>query len=70
MLSPGSYGKVVHLRQSTMDFIIKFAQAHETFRVAEIQALAITEGVNLEVVEYSDEVSTTSPRTPPPLFPK
>ncbi|EFY84878.1 RNA methylase family protein [Metarhizium acridum CQMa 102] len=38
-----------------MDFIIKFAQAHESFRVAEIQALAVIESVDLEVLEYSDD---------------
>ncbi|PHH92072.1 hypothetical protein CDD83_9098 [Cordyceps sp. RAO-2017] len=36
-----------------MDFIIKFAQTHETFRRAEIEALAVVEGVDLAVVEYS-----------------
>ncbi|OAQ64137.1 tRNA guanosine-2'-O-methyltransferase TRM11 [Pochonia chlamydosporia 170] len=38
-----------------MDFIIKFAQAHETFRVAEIQALAVIEGIELEILEYNNE---------------
>ncbi|UNI19208.1 tRNA (guanine(10)-N(2))-methyltransferase [Purpureocillium takamizusanense] len=38
-----------------MEFIIKFAQTHETFRLAEIEALAITEGVDLTVIEYSDQ---------------
>ncbi|RDA87465.1 hypothetical protein CP532_2827, partial [Ophiocordyceps camponoti-leonardi (nom. inval.)] len=36
-----------------MDFLIKFAQTHETFRLAEIEALAEVEGVDLTVVEYS-----------------
>lgn len=39
-----------------MDFVIKFAQAHESFRLAEIQALAVIEGVDLEVLEYRDDV--------------
>lgn len=39
-----------------MEFIIKFAQAHETFRVAEIQALAEVESVNLEIVHYENDV--------------
>ncbi|TWU73991.1 hypothetical protein ED733_005482 [Metarhizium rileyi] len=38
-----------------MDFIIKFAQAHESFRLAEIQALAEIERVDLEIIEYSDQ---------------
>ncbi|KAK8918163.1 tRNA (guanine(10)-N2)-methyltransferase [Metarhizium anisopliae] len=38
-----------------MDFVIKFAQAHESFRLAEIQALAVIEGVDLEVLEYRDD---------------
>ncbi|KAG8409457.1 hypothetical protein J3459_017493 [Metarhizium acridum] len=42
-------------QKPTMDFIIKFAQAHESFRVAEIQALAVIESVDLEVLEYSDD---------------
>ncbi|PFH56681.1 hypothetical protein XA68_16139 [Ophiocordyceps unilateralis] len=36
-----------------MDFLIKFAQTHETFRLAEIEALAIVENVDLIVAEYS-----------------
>ncbi|ODA76655.1 hypothetical protein RJ55_07926 [Drechmeria coniospora] len=38
-----------------MDFLIKFAQAHQSFRLAEIQALAVVEDVDLTVVEYSHE---------------
>lgn len=39
-----------------MNFLIKFAQTHESFRLAEIQALAELEGVDLTIVDYSDEV--------------
>lgn len=39
-----------------MDFLIKFAQTHESFRLAEIEALAVVEGVDLTVVDYSDQV--------------
>ena len=39
-----------------MDFLIKFAQAHETFRLPEIEALALVEGLDLQVLEYSLEV--------------
>ncbi|KAM4066987.1 putative RNA methylase family UPF0020 domain-containing protein [Hirsutella rhossiliensis] len=38
-----------------MDFIVKFAQTHESFRLAEIEALAVVEGVDLAVVKYSLE---------------
>lgn len=40
-----------------MDFIIKFAQIHETFRLPEIEAIAATEKINLQVIDYKDEVS-------------
>lgn len=43
-----------------MEFIIKFAQAHESFRVAEIKSLAIIEGIDLEILGYSDEVCPTT----------
>ncbi|KAI5462920.1 S-adenosyl-L-methionine-dependent methyltransferase [Mariannaea sp. PMI_226] len=36
-----------------MDFLIKFAQVHETFRLPEIEALAIVEGLDLKVLHYS-----------------
>lgn len=39
-----------------MHFLIKFAQAHETFRIPEIRALSILEGVDLEIVEYKEDV--------------
>jgi tRNA G10 N-methylase Trm11 len=40
-----------------MDFIIRFAQEHETFRTPELEALAQYHNIALEIVEYSDEVS-------------
>jgi tRNA (guanine10-N2)-methyltransferase len=39
-----------------MDFLIKFAQAHESFRVAEIEALALVEGLDMKIIEYSEDV--------------
>jgi tRNA G10 N-methylase Trm11 len=39
-----------------MEFLIKFAQAHETFRVPEIEALALIEGLEMEIVDYSQDV--------------
>ncbi|KAM5354368.1 hypothetical protein ACJ41O_001017 [Fusarium nematophilum] len=38
-----------------MDFLIKFAQAHESFRVAEIEALALVEGLDLKIIAYSQD---------------
>ncbi|KAL2262959.1 hypothetical protein VTK26DRAFT_8816 [Humicola hyalothermophila] len=38
-----------------MDYLIRFSQSHETFRLPEIQSLAIVEGIDLEVVSYSLE---------------
>jgi len=40
-----------------MEYLIRFSQSHETFRLPEIQALAVIEGVDLKVVSYSLEVS-------------
>jgi tRNA G10 N-methylase Trm11 len=40
-----------------MKFLIKFAQTHETFRVAEIEALAVIEGLDLTILHYDLEVS-------------
>ncbi|KAK0715906.1 S-adenosyl-L-methionine-dependent methyltransferase [Lasiosphaeris hirsuta] len=36
-----------------MDYLIRFSQSHETFRLPEIEALALIEGVDLKVVSYS-----------------
>ncbi|KAI9731667.1 MAG: hypothetical protein M1818_007797 [Claussenomyces sp. TS43310] len=36
-----------------MDYLIRFTQAHETFRLAEIEALAVLEGIKVEVLSYS-----------------
>ncbi|KAG5952096.1 hypothetical protein E4U53_001617 [Claviceps sorghi] len=38
-----------------MNFLIKFAQTHESFRLAEIQALAELEGIDLTIVDYNEE---------------
>jgi hypothetical protein len=40
-----------------MDFLIRFSQSHETFRLPEIQALAVIERVDLKIISYSLEVS-------------
>ncbi|PMD14586.1 tRNA guanosine-2'-O-methyltransferase [Hyaloscypha hepaticicola] len=36
-----------------MEYMIRFTQVHETFRLAEIKALAVLEGIDLEIVSYS-----------------
>jgi tRNA (guanine10-N2)-methyltransferase len=39
-----------------MEYLISFAQAHESFRVAEIEALAVFEGVELTILKYEKDV--------------
>lgn len=36
-----------------MLFLIRFSQAYETFRLPEIEALALVEDVELKIVSYS-----------------
>jgi tRNA (guanine10-N2)-methyltransferase len=40
-----------------MECVIRFAQSHETFRQAEIEALATLAGVDVEFVLYDKYVS-------------
>ena len=40
-----------------MEFLIRLTQAHESFRLPEIEALAEQEGIPISVLEYSLEVS-------------
>lgn len=42
-----------------MDFLIRFVQVHEQFRQAEIEALGTIAGVLVEVISYSNKVSST-----------
>jgi len=42
-----------------MEYVIRFTQVHETFRLAEIEALALLEGISLEVLSYSPSVSSS-----------
>lgn len=44
-----------------MEFIIKFGSEHESFRVPEIEALAVVEGIDLTVLEQSQKVGTQLP---------
>lgn len=39
-----------------MEYLIRFAQCHESFRVPELQAVATLVNVDLEIVSYSDFV--------------
>lgn len=45
-----------------MEYLIRFSQWHETFRLAEIQALAQVARINMEVLSYSDEVKEKEKR--------
>jgi tRNA (guanine10-N2)-methyltransferase len=39
-----------------MEFLIRFTQWHESFRVAEIEAVTTLLNIDLEILSYSDEV--------------
>ena len=39
-----------------MEYLIRLAQMHETFRRPELEALVVLHNVDLEILEYSDEV--------------
>ena len=41
-----------------MEFLIRFSQSHETFRMPEIQALALVAGADMKVIFYDVDVST------------
>jgi tRNA (guanine10-N2)-methyltransferase len=43
-----------------MEYMIRFTQCHETFRLAEIEALAVLEGIELEILSYNLSVSKSS----------
>ena len=38
------------------DYLLRLAQAHESFRQAELHALAEIAGVTIEILEYSEDV--------------
>lgn len=40
-----------------MDFLIKFAHTHESFRRPEIEALAAVEKVDVKILRYETDVS-------------
>lgn len=37
-------------------YLLRLVQVHETFRRAEIEALSLSAGVDVKIVDYSDEV--------------
>ncbi|KAI5209656.1 tRNA guanosine-2'-O-methyltransferase [Aureobasidium subglaciale] len=39
----------------TMEYLIRLAQMHETFRKPELEALAVLHNVDLKILEYSDQ---------------
>lgn len=39
-----------------MEYMIRLAQCHETFRVPELQSVATVVGVDLEIVSYDEFV--------------
>lgn len=43
-----------------IQYLVRFSQAHESFRVPELQALADLEKIDMKVVEYSPDVSLAS----------
>ena len=47
-----------------MDFLIRLVQVHESFRRAEIEALAAISGVSVDFVSYSSDVRYQVPFTP------
>lgn len=42
------------------EYLVRLAQAHETFRKVELQALADVAGVGLNFVKYEEDVGTIS----------
>lgn len=40
------------------EYLVRLAQIHESFRLAELRALAELAGVELEIVKYDDDVGT------------
>lgn len=43
-----------------MDYLVRFSQSHETFRLPELESLAVIEGIEMKVISYSLEVSSHS----------
>jgi tRNA G10 N-methylase Trm11 len=41
-----------------MDFLFRLAQVHETFRLPELRAIAVVEGIEMHVLEYDLDVDS------------
>lgn len=39
-----------------MDYLVRFSQTYETFRLPELQSLATLEGIDMKVVSYKEDV--------------
>jgi tRNA G10 N-methylase Trm11 len=39
-----------------MEYLVRFAQVHETFRKPELEALAVVANVELEIITYNSDV--------------
>ncbi|KAK6227598.1 hypothetical protein QIS74_01153 [Colletotrichum tabaci] len=56
-----------------MEYLVRFSQAHKSFRLPELQALADLEGIDMKVVEYSPDspfciITLPSPSLAPRLI--
>lgn len=38
------------------EYLVRLAQIHESFRTAELRALAVMAGTEMEIVRYDDDV--------------
>jgi hypothetical protein len=47
-----------HFATKMPAYLVRLAQIHESFRKAELHALAEVAGVEIEIVEYDDDVGT------------
>ena len=41
-----------------MEYVVRFVQVHETFRIPELKALAYMAGVEMEILDYQTDVRT------------
>ena len=43
------------------NYLVRFVQMHESFRIAELKALAKIAGVEIKVLKYDEDVGEKSP---------
>jgi tRNA G10 N-methylase Trm11 len=41
------------------EYLVRLAQIHESFRTAELRALAVMAGTKMEIVRYDDDVGVS-----------